>query len=67
MELFPELSYDELKEVMDTWLHPEADATNDVPTTGTETASTPANTTNTVVPTSDAINVFDNLFNKAGN
>ena len=40
LDLFPELSYEELKEVMDKWLNTDAEATDAaVPTTTASTAS----------------------------
>lgn len=43
LDLFPELSYDELKNVMDAWLHPEeSDDDKTSATVGTPEADTPA-------------------------
>lgn len=78
LDLFPELSYDELKNVMDAWLHSEQDG-NDTPQSSTEETSattggskdveaTVASKKSPSVSTSksttdDVAKAFDNLFN----
>jgi hypothetical protein len=78
LDLFPELSYDELKSVMDAWLHPEdGDGTvdPDVAAAATAVGLTPQTETTTVVeskPTAkpaaqvlkpdDVAKAFDDLF-----
>lgn len=66
-DLFTELSYDELKEVMNTWLHPESgDAQADVDVVIPNNATSVPTTTVTSAPTSaktdDVAAAFDNLF-----
>lgn len=76
LDLFPELSYEELKDVMDAWLHPEngeaqsdpdvAAATAALNASTSSTNSTPATSTTTQAPasvkTDDVAAAFDNLF-----
>jgi len=52
LDLFPELSYDELKDVMDKWLNPETSGEIEV-TTGTETEEAVAEVPSKVAPTTD--------------
>ena len=79
LDLFPELSYDELKEVMDKWLNPDAETADAAVTTAAASAdddaapfATPAKaaSTATVSPTAakakgkDSVEqAFDDLFN----
>lgn len=78
LDLFPEYTYDELKAVMDAWLHPEegeAQTDPDViaaatalglssPSDETPSVSTPdsVETTKTVVKTDEVAKAFDELF-----
>jgi hypothetical protein len=70
LDLFPELSYDELKSVMDAWLHPEeGDAVVDpdvaaaAAVTGvTPTAPSTPVVTKTAVKTDEVAKAFDDLF-----
>jgi hypothetical protein len=74
LDLFPELTYEELKDVMDAWLHPEngeAQADPDVvAATAAFNSVTPAQPTSTAVATpttlaaktDDVAAAFDNLF-----
>jgi hypothetical protein len=77
LDLFPELSYDELKDVMDAWLHPENGEAQSDPDVAAATAALNASTTPTSsapvtsvpptqapasVKTDDVAAAFDNLF-----
>lgn len=78
LDLFPELTYEELKEVMNNWLHPESgDAQSDpdiaavtaalnssstASETSTPSTSTPTATAPAAVKSDDVAAAFDNLF-----
>jgi hypothetical protein len=78
LDLFPELSYDELKSVMDAWLHPEdgeANADPDIIAAATAvgltpvaeqvsptTVTAPKTSVTPVVKTEDVAKAFDDLF-----
>ncbi len=74
LDLFPELSYDELKSVMDAWLNPEtaaeptvnvvSDDDDGIPdATSTSATSKSPSATTSKSNTEDLTKAFDNLFN----
>ena len=75
LDLFPEFSYDELKEVMNAWLNPDGSAPaegsvntvvdDDVPVPAPKASADPKSPTATAskANTDDVAAAFDNLFN----
>lgn len=69
LDLFPELSYDDLKSVMDAWLHPESGESQSDPDVlaassvfNPTTQPTATVSTTNAVKTEDVAAAFDNLF-----